>query len=185
MTIWDGEFMSAVMGVKPERSGAARDLANAFYRPAMREKLWPALTPDGWPRSIGLRFAVASGADWGKVRAESMTARMLLQIAMFLGIALAPVKPVLACAVAASPSCHQCCAAIGHSCCAASKTPPQPAPLAPAGKTSDEGQQLAAPTLLFLCLSPIPVAETPAVQRQHAARLPALPLRDLICVRLV
>jgi hypothetical protein len=113
-----------------------------------------------------------------------MTARLLLLLAMFFGIAVAPVKPVVGCAVTKAPLCERCCPASGHSCCAASQAPAQPVPLAPAG-ASDDGKQLVAPTLFFLCLSPTPAAESPAVQRQHAARLPALPLRDLICVRLV
>lgn len=113
-----------------------------------------------------------------------MTARLLLLFAMFFGIAVAPVKPVVRCAVAKVATCERCCPAVGRSCCAASSAPAQPAP--PVGTTaSDEGKQLVAPTLFFLCLSPTPATEVPAVQRQHAARLPALPLRDLICVRLV
>ncbi|MGB8169515.1 MAG: hypothetical protein WCF18_18590 [Chthoniobacteraceae bacterium] len=113
-----------------------------------------------------------------------MTARLLLILAMFFGIAVAPVRPVLGCAVAKSPVCERCCPTVGHSCCAASQVPTQPAPLAPVG-SADEGKQLVAPTLFFLCLSPTPAAEPPAVQRQHAARRPALPLLDLNCVRLI
>jgi hypothetical protein len=104
---------------------------------------------------------------------------------MFFGIAVAPVKPVMGCAVAKAPVCERCCPMIGHACCAASQAPTQPAPLAPAGSASDDGKQLVAPTLFFLCLSPTPATESPAVQRQHAARLPALPLLDLNCVRLI
>ncbi len=114
-----------------------------------------------------------------------MTARLLLLFAMFFGIAFAPVKPVLGCAVAAATSCAHCCTSVDHSCCAASDAPKPPAPMAPIGTASDDGKQLVAPTLIFLCLSPIPATESPAVQRQLAARRPALPLLDLICVRLI
>jgi hypothetical protein len=114
-----------------------------------------------------------------------MTARLLALFAMLLGLAFAPVKPVLGCAVAATPSCESCCPAVGHSCCSEANTPARPAPLAPVGTASDDGKQLVAPALIFLCLSPTPDPEPPAVQRQHAARLPARPLLDLICIRLV
>ena len=113
-----------------------------------------------------------------------MTARLILLLAMFFGIAVAPVKPVMACAVAKAPVCERCCPSGGHSCCAASQVPAQPAPVVPAGTFLD-GKQLVAPTLFFLCLSPTPATEPPAVQRQQAARRPALPLLDLICIRLV
>ncbi len=114
---------------------------------------------------------------------KPMTARLILLLAMFFGIAIAPVKPVMGCAVAVATNCQGCCASADHSCCAASRVPPQPAPLA--GTASDDGNQLVAPTLFFLCLSPTPATEPPAVQRQQAARRPALPLLDLICIRLV
>ena len=114
-----------------------------------------------------------------------MSARLLLLLAMFFGIAFAPVKPVLGCAVTTAPSCEHCCASPDQSCCAASDAPRPAAPFAPAGTASEDGKQLVAPTLVFLCLSPIPVAEPPAVQRLHAARLPAQPLLDLNCIRLI
>ena len=113
-----------------------------------------------------------------------MTARLLLVLAMFFGIAVIPMKPVMSCAVAATPTCERCCASAAHSCCAASKLPAQPVPLPP-GSASDDGKQLAAPTLFFLCLSPTPATESPAVQRQHAARLPVIALLELNCIRLI
>ena len=111
-----------------------------------------------------------------------MTARLLLLLAMLLGIAFAPVKPVAGCAVVAAPTCERCCPSAGQACCVAANAP---APLVPAGIAADDGKQLVAPTLFFLCLRPIPATEPPAVQRLHAARRPAPPLLDLLCVRLV
>lgn len=114
-----------------------------------------------------------------------MTARLLLLFVMLFGIAITPVVSVAGCAVDAAPVCQSCCSSAPHECCAAPSAPAKPAPIAPAGKVSEDGKQLVSPTLIFLCLSPIPAAERPAVQRQHAARLPALPLLDLNCIRLI
>jgi hypothetical protein len=113
-----------------------------------------------------------------------MTARFLFVLAMFLGLALAPVKPRAACVIVpAAPSCHGCCAAAEHACCAPA-TPLKPAPIAPTA-SSDDGKQLAAPALVFLCFSPIPAAERPVVRRLQATRFPAVSLLDLNCARLI
>jgi hypothetical protein len=114
-----------------------------------------------------------------------MTARLILLLAMFFGIAVTPVKPVLACAVKPIvESCAQCCDTPQHACCAVTTATPKPAPALPS-PTADDGKQLAAPTLVFLCLSPLPATEAPAVQRQFATHLPVRPLVALNCIRLI
>jgi hypothetical protein len=113
-----------------------------------------------------------------------MTARLVFFLAIFVGIAVAPMAPVAGCAVApVARVCADCCPANGHGCCGAAN--PHPAPLAPAGETSLDGKQLVQPSLIFLCLTSLPAAEPLAIQRLHAARLPALPLLDLNCIRLI
>lgn len=115
-----------------------------------------------------------------------MFARLTFLLAICLGLAVAPVRPVLACESApVANSCGHCCAAPGKSCCAVSSGPAESLPVAPSSASSDAGKLLPAPTLYFLCLSPLPVAEQPAVHRQHAARLPVLPLLDRHCIRLI
>jgi hypothetical protein len=114
-----------------------------------------------------------------------MAARLLLFFAMLLGIAVAPVRPVVECASARARPCKQCCAAVEHSCCAASQAPAQPAPKVPARSGSEDGKQLVPPSLVLLCLSPIVDSEAVAVRRPNASRLPARPLRDLHCIRLI
>ena len=114
-----------------------------------------------------------------------MTARFILTLAMLFGIVFVPVRPVAGCAIAPLPACTHCCAADDVSCCAASTAPAPSSPLAPAGNAGEDGKQLVTPTFVFLCLSPIPATEPPAVRRQQAARLPALPLLELNCIRLI
>ena len=115
-----------------------------------------------------------------------MSARFLFLLAMFFGIALAPVQPVLACAPkVAAQECGQCCAEPAHACCVTTNAPGKALPALPATSHAEDGKQLAAPSLVVLCLSPTPAVECPSVQRQQATRLPARPLVDLHCIRLI
>ena len=114
-----------------------------------------------------------------------MSFRILIAIAVFFGVVFGPVAPSQGCAPVAV-ACKGCCAAQPRSCCTASELPAKPGPAVPASSSAqDSGKQVIPPAAIFLCLSPIPVAEQPAVQRLQAARLPALPLLDLNCVRLI
>jgi len=122
-----------------------------------------------------------SGGSW----ILSMRARLLLLLAVLLGIAIAPVKPVLAaCAPAAPVVCASCCADSAQACCSASAAPTPVQPLAPVNP-GDDTRQISAPTMIFLCLSPIPVAESSVVHHSSTVRLPAPALFRRHCMLLI
>jgi len=115
-----------------------------------------------------------------------MIPRLILLFVLLAGLALGPVRGSAVCRkMAVAGSCHACCADPAAACCAVAcgeKPAPLPVPSAP---TTDDGKQLVAPTLVVVGASPAFVLEQPAVHKRQAARRPAVPRLELICVRLI
>jgi hypothetical protein len=115
-----------------------------------------------------------------------MSARLLLVLAVFLGLLPGPVMCVPACAEQpVQPVCHGCCPKDSGACCAASPASEQKAPPAQTAPTAPELKQAPAPAFTFRYLSPRAAAERSSVHKQQAARMPVTPLLELTCIRLI
>lgn len=115
-----------------------------------------------------------------------MFARFAFLFALCLGLAVVPVRALGSCAPAsAAASCQRCCATPDTACCELSGGSPAPSAPSKIAPAFGDAKQLAAPALIFFGLAPLAPLEPPAVQRQQLARMPAPPLLEKTCIRLV
>jgi hypothetical protein len=115
-----------------------------------------------------------------------MSGRLLLVLAVFLGLLTGPVVRVPACVAQPNkPVCRGCCPKSLEACCALSPASPQKTPPAQTAPTAPELKQAPLPAFVFLYRSPQLAAERPSVHKQQAARMPVPPLLDLHCIRLI
>lgn len=115
-----------------------------------------------------------------------MFPRLLLWLVMVIGLAVTPVSPALSCGdTTMAKHCNSCCADMETSCCTVSSSESEPVTPAKIAPSNTDLKTVPMPVLTLLCLQPLPPVEHPAVLRQSAARLPAQPVLDLTCIRLI
>jgi hypothetical protein len=108
-----------------------------------------------------------------------MFARLLIIFAAIVGLLGGPAASQGLCSP--KPACACCPAAVTMACC--DSTPdPTPTPSAP---IAPDAKQAPAPILFVIACLPFMEAGQNPVHRQWAARVPARPLVERICVRLI